>query len=454
MSYEKAGGERIYRSLFKRGEHMIVDIVIEWMRMMVVLSGFLALSGERFLKREWKHRVMTVILIMVCMSLRVVTLPYLLARFVFEMDLLILYILIFYKKERLLHLMYMIMSYVAVDVVYVPMAAVTCWLTNVFPKESYLLLRNTAILILYFALIFVYPKVMSFLRHWIGKITSAFFCAGITIILTFAKCVAFEFIRSEGKDTASNLVYVVLSLFAFAICCFWIADKLKENDKIQDFIRYEHRTRELVPAMGRAVKKLDILPKESEEADKIRKEVQEICDTDEKLTQEEVLAAKMFATTGYAVLDGMLEQYLQEAMQQGIDLKIIVRTSLKHIVEEQKIEIGLVLQMIGDIYRNAYKVVLERGGEGRIVLCMGYNQNEYEVSVLDNGRPFSAYVLKRLGKRGVTTGGTGHGLADVFEIADKYQISFVLKQDFPSDHMFSKSVSLVFDGKGRREIDR
>lgn len=433
---------------------MIIGITMEWMRMMVILVGFFALTGKRFLEQKRKHQVVTIILIMACGLLRAISLPGIIVRFACEMELLFFYILVCYKKERWLHLMYMTMVYVAVDIAYVPMAWVTYRLTNIFSEKSYPILGDTMILVLYVILIFVYPKVMSFLRHWIGKITSAFFCAGITIILTFAKCVVFAFIRSEGKDTASNLVYVVLSLFAFAICCFWIADKLKENDKIQDFIRYEHRTRELVPAMGRAVKKLDILPKESEEADKIRKEVQEICDTDEKLTQEEVLAAKMFATTGYAVLDGMLERYLQEAMQQGIDLKIIVRTSLKHIVEEQKIEIGLVLQMIGDIYRNAYKVASERGGEGRIVLCMGYNQNEYEVSVLDNGRPFSVYVLKRLGKRGVTTGGTGHSLADVFEIADKYQISFVLKQDFPSDHMFSKSVSLVFDGKGRREIDR
>lgn len=433
---------------------MMIDMLIEGMRMLVILTGFFALAGEWRVERERKQWILTIVLIMACVLLRVIPFSDIIARFIYEMELLALYILICYKKERWLHLMYMSMVYVAVDVSYVPMAVVTRWLTDIFPKESYLFLRNATILALYVILIFVYPKLMSFLRHWIEKITSVLFGMGITIILTFVKGATLAFIRNDDNSIETSLIYLFLAVFAFAICCFWIADKLKENDKIQDFIRYEHRTRELVPAMGRAVKKLDILPKESEEADKIRKEVQEICDTDEKLTQEEVLAAKMFATTGYAVLDGMLERYLQEAMQQGIDLKIIVRTSLKHIVEEQKIEIGLVLQMIGDIYRNAYKVVLERGGEGRIVLCMGYNQNEYEVSVLDNGRPFSAYVLKRLGKRGVTTGGTGHGLADVFEIADKYQISFVLKQDFPSDHMFSKSVSLVFDGKGRREIDR
>ncbi len=433
---------------------MIISIAIEWMRMMVVLASFFALAGERFLAQERKQRVVVIILIMICVLLRIISLPGVIVRFVCEMELLVFYILICYKKERWLHLMYMSMAYVALDVAYVPIAWVTYRLTNIFPERSYPIIGDTIILVLYTGLIFIYPKVMRWLRHWIGNITSTFFSVGVTIILTFVKGATLAFIRNDDNSIETSLIYLFLAVFAFAICCFWIADKLKENDKIQDFIRYEHRTRELVPAMGRAVKKLDILPKESEEADKIRKEVQEICDTDEKLTQEEVLAAKMFATTGYAVLDGMLERYLQEAMQQGIDLKIIVRTSLKHIVEEQKIEIGLVLQMIGDIYRNAYKVVLERGGEGRIVLCMGYNQNEYEVSVLDNGRPFSAYVLKRLGKRGVTTGGTGHGLADVFEIADKYQISFVLKQDFPSDHMFSKSVSLVFDGKGRREIDR
>ena len=431
---------------------MIISLAIEGMRIMVILVGFFALAGERFLERGQKHQIVTIILMMVCVSLRAIPLSDLIVRFVFEMELLTIYIFICYKKERWLHLTYMIMVYVAVDFAYVPMAWATYCFTNFFSEKSYPLFGDTMILVLYATLIFIYPKMMSFLKHWIGKITSVFFCAGISLILLFVKCVAFAFIRSEGKDTASNLVYVVLAVFAFAICCFWIADKLRENDKIQDFIRYEHRTRELVPAMGRAVKKLGVLPKESEEADRIRKEVQEICDTDERLTREEVLAAKMFATTGYAVLDGMLERYLQEAMRQGIDLKIIVRSPLKHIMEEQKIEIGPILQMMGDIYRNAHKVALERGGEGRIVICMGYNQNEYEVSVLDNGRPFSAYVLKHLGKRGVTTGGTGHGLADVFEIADKYKISFILKQDFPSGHMFSKSVSLIFDCQGRREI--
>lgn len=431
---------------------MMIDMLIEGIRMMVILTGFFSLVGECFLERKQKQRILTIVLVMACALLRVIPFSDLIARFIYEMELLVLYILVCYKKERWLHLMYMSIVYVAVDIAYVLMAVVTRWLTDVFPKESYQFLRNVTILILYVILIFVYPKVMRWLRHWIGNITSMFFCVGVTIILTFVKCATLSFIRNDDNSIKTSLVYLLLAVFAFAICCFWIADKLRENDKIQDFIRYEHRTRELVPAMGRAVKKLGVLPKESEEADRIRKEVQEICDTDERLTREEVLAAKMFATTGYAVLDGMLERYLQEAIRQGIDLKIIVRSPLKHIMEEQKIEIGPILQMMGDIYRNAHKVALERGGEGRIVICMGYNQNEYEVSVLDNGRPFSAYVLKHLGKRGVTTGGTGHGLADVFEIADKYKISFILKQDFPSGHMFSKSVSLIFDCQGRREI--
>ena len=431
---------------------MMIDMLIEGIRMVVILVSFFTLSGQRFFEQERKQSIAIIVLIIVCVLLRGVSFSDIIIRFVYEIELLVFYILICYKKERWLHLMYMFMAYLAMDIAYVLMAVATRWLTDIFPEESYSILEQTTILVLYVVLILLCPKVMSFLRHGIGKITSTFFCAGITIVLIFVKCVALAFIRSNDKSIKGNLVYLFSAVFAFAICCFWIADKLRENDKIQDFIRYEHRTRELVPAMGRAVKKLGVLPKESEEADRIRKEVQEICDTDERLTREEVLAAKMFATTGYAVLDGMLERYLQEAMRQGIDLKIIVRSPLKHIMEEQKIEIGPILQLMGDIYRNAHKVALERGGEGRIVICMGYNQNEYEVSVLDNGRPFSAYVLKHLGKRGVTTGGTGHGLADVFEIADKYKISFILKQDFPSGHMFSKSVSLIFDCQGRREI--
>lgn len=154
---------------------MMTDVLIEGIRMMVILTGFFSLVGECFLERKQKQRILTIVLVMACALLRVIPFSDLIARFIYEMELLVLYILVCYKKERWLHLMYMSIVYVAVDIAYVLMAVVTRWLTDVFPKESYQFLRNVTILILYVILIFVYPKVMRWLRHWIGNITSMFF---------------------------------------------------------------------------------------------------------------------------------------------------------------------------------------------------------------------------------------------------------------------------------------
>ena len=155
---------------------MMIDMLIEGIRMVVILVSFFTLSGQRFFEQERKQSIAIIVLIIVCVLLRGVSFSDIIIRFVYEIELLVFYILICYKKERWLHLMYMFMAYLAMDIAYVLMAVATRWLTDIFPEESYSILEQTTILVLYVVLILLCPKVMSFLRHGIGKITSTFFC--------------------------------------------------------------------------------------------------------------------------------------------------------------------------------------------------------------------------------------------------------------------------------------
>ena len=81
-------------------------------------------------------------------------------------------------------------------------------------------------------------------------------------------------------------------------------------------------------------------------------------------------------------------------------------------------------------------------------MCFGYNPDGfYELSVYDNGNLFPEYILNRLGERGVTTGGTGHGLADVFETLHRGKMSFFLNQMLPRESIFTKGICITFDGR-------
>ena len=54
--------------------------------------------------------------------------------------------------------------------------------------------------------------------------------------------------------------------------------------------------------------------------------------------------------------------------------------------------------------------------KGHILLIIGCRYEDIlEISVVDNGVDFPLYVIEAFGKRGVTTSGTGNGLADLID---------------------------------------
>lgn len=432
---------------------MIMQLSLGWMRIMAMLIGLWALSEEYHVKREWKYRILTIATIVLCMVISVLSFPNLSIRYMIEMVVLYFYTIIYCKKNIGRNFMYLTMVCVAIDVIGVFTGMLAYVLQGCSPGESYQVAAQVMAVLTYIMLLGVFPLIRRGKWFVFRKSGSTVAVAGMTFCLLFAKGVVLAFVGSGDENSNVYWFLTASFLFALGVCVLWALNKKVEDESRRELIRYHHREKEVLPTVERVLEKMRDLSGDSEELNKTMAELQELCRTDERMTRAEALAAKTFVSTGSPLLDDMLERYLLEAAQKEIEVDVIVQSPIRPLLKEQKIEIGLFLRMFGDIYRNAEKVVLKKGDEGQVLVFMGCNQDgEYEVSVYDNGAAFPGHVLKHLGERGVTTDGTGHGMADVFEVLDKYKISFMLEQDFPKGQMFTKAVRLVFDGQGRREV--
>lgn len=170
-------------------------------------------------------------------------------------------------------------------------------------------------------------------------------------------------------------------------------------------------------------------------------------------TKKEVSNIKTFNTTGSAALNEQLQGYLEEAVKNNFEMDIMVQAPIDELLKTGQIEIYSLMQIIGDLYRNAFKIVTKRKVPGRILICFGYNaEGCYEISVYDNGEHFASHILKHLGERGNTTGGTGHGIADIFEVLHGSHGSFILDQSLPEGNVFTKGIYIVFDRRGDVEV--
>ncbi len=404
-------------------------------------------------KKEWKYRILTLFIIALYILIRIFSFQNESVRYLIEMIALYFYVIFYCQKNLGRNFMYLTMISVTIDVAGVLAAGIAYILQNCSPGENYQLVAQVVVILTYIVLSFAFPLMKRGRWYVFGKNGFSIAEAGVTFILLFVKGVILAFVGNSDANTAANFFYAGAFLFALGVCVLWALNKKAEEESRRELIRYHHREKEVFPTVERILGKMKDLSEDSEELNQAMAELQELCHTDERITRAEALVAKTFASTGSPLLDDMLERYLLEAAQKEIEVDVIVQSPIRPLLKEQKIEIGLLLRMFGDIYRNAEKVVLKKGDEGQVLVFMGYNQDrEYEISVCDNGAAFPRHVLKHLGERGVTTDGTGHGMADVFEVLDKYKISFMLEQDFPKGQMFTKAVRLVFDGQGRREV--
>lgn len=428
-----------------------LSVILEVAEMIAILYCFSIYVGEEGNNRKAAN----ILVISASMIFKYILFWQPITRYILRLVIFVIYIVLCFQKRRLHYFISMYIAYASLNLVKVLLAFVS------YPVALWMKIEPLTI----------GEEILNIIFHIIGYLVVMFICTrkrmtmtkgtsiiaktGMLLLLAFCDCILLV-IRSGQYDSKKDMFYgvcLVVLAFCTIILVLWICDKIQEQKKLRELVAYTHRTREVIPSVSRVLGKLEDMYSHVDQTSEIIKELKLICNTDMDKTKRESASIKTFETTGSYVLDEQLRKYLEEAAEQGFCLDVMVRASMKEILAEDEIDFYSLLQVIGDLYRNAYRAVLKSETPGRILICFGYNaEGYYEISIHDNGIPFPEYVLQHLGERGVTTGGTGHGMADVFEVLERNQISFVLNQDGDSNSMFTKSICIIFDGQTNKKI--
>ena len=292
-----------------------------------------------------------------------------------------------------------------------------------------------------------------------GKKTSSYICLYGLIV-----CVKIPFLYTDIKDALTAKV-----VFITIICCtliFFVISKIEKHNAEQERARIEesnkllstklHKSREILPAMVQVLSNVTENnggEMDEQEAHKLLQEVNDLYGQQLKENNKEDLQLKSFCSTGLMILDQQLNIYQQEAIDKGVNFDIYVQAPINELLKRDDIDQLRLQRALGDLVRNAFRS-LEREdkkcrAKGHILLIIGCRYEDIlEISVVDNGVDFPLYVIEAFGKRGVTTSGTGNGLADLIDFTKEINASICLDEFDGRTNSFTKKISIIFDKKG------
>ena len=198
---------------------------------------------------------------------------------------------------------------------------------------------------------------------------------------------------------------------------------------------------------------------EEPETQKLLKEMTDLFGQQLKENSKEDLQLKNFCSTGLKILDQQLKVYQMEAIDRRVNLDIYVQAPINDIIKRDDIDQLKLLRAVGDLIRNAFRITEKNRNNvtinqnekmcranGHILLIIGCrHEGILEIEVVDNGDQFPIFVIEAFGRRGVTTGGTGNGLADLVEFADETKASLCVEEFDGKTNAFTKKVSIIFD---------
>lgn len=258
----------------------------------------------------------------------------------------------------------------------------------------------------------------------------------------------------HNQKLVSIVLYNVL-LFVMIFGILWLIDhyrlskgKLKAEQDSSRMNADLHRSKELMPLL------LSVVNENQELLDpQIVEEFQRIYAEQMIVGKRENMNYKLMGTTGIMLLDSHLQHYIMECARKNIVMDVFVSEPIEDDMRELKIAQLQMHNIMGDMIRNAIRAIeRENKTDGKILVIIGKKEAGMEIVVYDNGQRIPEMVLEKFGERGVTTGGTGNGLADLVDLLDMYDGSLVIEEKDASSSAYTKGIHLVFDGKCRREL--
>ena len=322
--------------------------------------------------------------------------------------------------------------------------------------ETQIVLATTVYMFL-FALILIY-----ILKHKISNYTLSFSKKCIAYFLYFFVIFGrIPFVYADLQE-ARPLKTAIISM----VCCtiiFFIISRIERHNAEMERAKIEennkklstklHKSQEIIPAVVQVLSNVaENSGKEMEEQEtqKLLNEMTDLFGQQLKENGKEDLHLKNFCSTGLTVLDHQLKGYQMEAIDRGVNLDIYVQAPINDIIKRNNIDQLKLQRAVGDLIRNAFRVIINEKRSsrtnGHILLIIGCQyEGILEIAVVDNGAQFPLHVIETFGRRGVTTGGTGNGLADLVEFAEETKATICVEEFDGKTDSFTKKISMIFD---------
>ena len=111
------------------------------------------------------------------------------------------------------------------------------------------------------------------------------------------------------------------------------------------------------------------------------------------------------------------------------------------------------VRLVGNLLHNALRELDKSESDDKQILIQFLDEEDgaFAFELLDTAPAFPLAILTRLGQRGNSTNGSGNGYAEIFEFLEESKASFIITE-WQALGCHSKTVGVVFDGKGRRII--
>lgn len=295
----------------------------------------------------------------------------------------------------------------------------------------------------------------------------------INLNMSFSqKCIAYlvYFIVIFGKIpflyTSVTEAKVFKMVIITMVCCtiiFFIISRIERHNAEMERAKIEennknlstklHKSQEIIPAVVQILSDVtENSGKEMEEHEtqKLLNEMTDLFGQQLKQNSKEDLQLKNFCSTGLKLLDQQLKVYQMEAVDRGVNFDIYVQAPISEIIKRENIDQLKLQRALGDLIRNAFRAIERNSNKcrakGHVLLIIGCRyEGILEIAVVDNGAEFPLHVIEAFGRRGVTSWGTGNGLADTMEFAEETGASICVEEFDGKTNSFTKKVSMIFD---------
>lgn len=284
-------------------------------------------------------------------------------------------------------------------------------------------------------------------------------CFGYTIII----CAKIPFLYTDISDGRTWKM-----IFLTIICCtvvFLIISKIDKHNAEEEKAKIEennkilltklHKSKEILPAVVYALNDMAESGKiemEEQNTHKLLAEVADLYGLQVKEDSKDDLRLKNFCSTGLTLLDQQLRLYQSEALDRNVNLDILVQAPIDVQMKKNNIDRLRLQRAVGDMVRNAFRAIEREDkkcrSRGHVLLIIGCRYEDIlEIAVVDNGAAFPLCAVESFGRRGITTGGTGNGLADLVEFAKDANASIWLEEFPETEDGFTKKLAIVFDNQ-------